>query len=88
MTCKDLLFSPPLLPILRSAPGSGPMFRSTTVAVEPISQTRPTSVQSGADMHPSSTTLETSKHFCQTFEYLMSTCLFFADGDITLILRD
>ncbi|XP_028279817.1 G patch domain-containing protein 8-like [Parambassis ranga] len=42
------------------APGSGPMFRSTTVAVEPASQSiRPEFVQSWADMHPSSATLGT-----------------------------
>ncbi|XP_044070683.1 uncharacterized protein LOC122884622 [Siniperca chuatsi] len=41
------------------APGSGPMFRSTTVAVEPANQTRPDFVQSWADIHTSSTTLGT-----------------------------
>ncbi|XP_029377702.1 uncharacterized protein LOC115055815 [Echeneis naucrates] len=41
------------------APGSGPMFRSTTVAVDPVNQTRPDFVQNWTDMHRSSTTLGT-----------------------------
>lgn len=52
-----LFFCPP-----HSAPGSGPMFRSTTVAVEPANQTRPDIVQNWADIHTSSTTRGTSKH--------------------------
>ncbi|KAM3606010.1 uncharacterized protein V6R79_009036 [Siganus canaliculatus] len=39
------------------APGSGPMFRSTTVAVEPANQTRPDLVQNWADIHASGATL-------------------------------
>ncbi|XP_030011739.1 uncharacterized protein LOC115434134 [Sphaeramia orbicularis] len=47
------------------APGSGPMFRSTTVAVDPANQTRPDFVQNWADIHmsngssSSSSTLDT-----------------------------
>ncbi|CAJ1066775.1 uncharacterized protein LOC117811839 [Xyrichtys novacula] len=43
------------------APGSGPMFRSTTVAVEPGNQTRPDLVQNWADMHPSGSSLGTNQ---------------------------
>ncbi|XP_074532240.1 uncharacterized protein LOC141795307 [Halichoeres trimaculatus] len=42
------------------APGSGPMFRSTTVAVEPGNQSSPDSVQSLANMHTSSSSLGTN----------------------------
>lgn len=55
-----LILSSPLFSPL-SAPGSGPMFRSTTVAVEPTNQPRPDFVQNWADIHTSSTTLGTSK---------------------------
>ncbi|KAM7408312.1 hypothetical protein PAMA_002154 [Pampus argenteus] len=41
------------------APGSGPMFRSTTVAVDPASQTRPHLMQNWANNRTSSTTLGT-----------------------------
>ncbi|XP_018516382.1 uncharacterized protein LOC108872935 [Lates calcarifer] len=41
------------------APGSGPMFRSTTVAVDPSNQTRPDFVQNWADIHTSSPMLGT-----------------------------
>ncbi|CAK6978574.1 uncharacterized protein LOC121912124, partial [Scomber scombrus] len=41
------------------APGSGPMFRSTTVAVDPASQTRPDFMQNWADIRTSGTTLGT-----------------------------
>ncbi|XP_056250782.1 uncharacterized protein LOC130181060 [Seriola aureovittata] len=41
------------------APGSGPMFRSTTVAVDPANQSRPDFVQNWADIHTSSATLGT-----------------------------
>ncbi|XP_071336064.1 G patch domain-containing protein 8-like [Trachinotus anak] len=41
------------------APGSGPMFRSTTVAVDPANQSRPDFVQNWADIHTSGTTLGT-----------------------------
>ncbi|XP_029306115.1 zinc finger protein 804A [Cottoperca gobio] len=41
------------------APGSGPMFRSTTVAVDPANQTRPDFVQNWGDIHTSSATLGT-----------------------------
>ncbi|TMS04565.1 Zinc finger protein 804A [Larimichthys crocea] len=41
------------------APGSGPMFRSTTVAVEPADQSRPDFVQNWADIHTGSATLGT-----------------------------
>ncbi|KAK9542093.1 hypothetical protein VZT92_002087 [Zoarces viviparus] len=41
------------------APGSGPMFRSTTVAVEPANQTRPQFVQNWGDVHNSSASLGT-----------------------------
>ncbi|XP_068182654.1 uncharacterized protein [Antennarius striatus] len=41
------------------APGSGPMFRSTTVAVEPANPTRPHFVQNWADIHTSSSTVGT-----------------------------
>ncbi|XP_042290142.1 uncharacterized protein LOC121912124 [Thunnus maccoyii] len=37
------------------APGSGPMFRSTTVAVDPASQTRPDFMQNWADIRTGST---------------------------------
>ncbi|XP_034041315.1 uncharacterized protein LOC117523815 [Thalassophryne amazonica] len=39
------------------APGSGPMFRSTTVAVDPVNQTRPELVQNWVDIHTSGTTI-------------------------------
>ncbi|XP_037638653.1 uncharacterized protein LOC119495848 [Sebastes umbrosus] len=39
------------------APGSGPMFRSTTVAVDPSNQTRPDFVQNWGDVHPSGAAL-------------------------------
>ncbi|KAF1375434.1 hypothetical protein PFLUV_G00220130 [Perca fluviatilis] len=42
------------------APGSGPMFRSTTVAVEPANQTRPDSVQNWGDNNTSSATQGTN----------------------------
>ncbi|XP_034753997.1 uncharacterized protein LOC117960294 [Etheostoma cragini] len=42
------------------APGSGPMFRSTTVAVEPANQTRPDSEQNWGDSNPSSATMGTN----------------------------
>ncbi|XP_078129907.1 uncharacterized protein LOC144532845 [Sander vitreus] len=42
------------------APGSGPMFRSTTVAVEPANQTRPDSVQNWGDNNTSSAPLGTN----------------------------
>ncbi|XP_034538205.1 uncharacterized protein LOC117811839 [Notolabrus celidotus] len=42
------------------APGSGPMFRSTTVAVEPGNQSRPDSAQSLANMHTSNSSLGTN----------------------------
>lgn len=38
-----------------SAPGSGPMFRSTTVAVEPGNQSGPDLVQNWADIHAGGT---------------------------------
>ncbi|XP_078016916.1 uncharacterized protein LOC144458377 [Epinephelus lanceolatus] len=41
------------------APGSGPMFRSTTVAVEPANQTGPDFVQDWSDVHTSGSTLGT-----------------------------
>ncbi|XP_069000277.1 G patch domain-containing protein 8-like isoform X1 [Embiotoca jacksoni] len=41
------------------APGSGPMFRSTTVAVDPADESRPDFVQNWAGIHPSSATLGT-----------------------------
>ncbi|KAG7513094.1 zinc finger protein 804A [Solea senegalensis] len=41
------------------APGSGPMFRSTTVAVDPAIQTRPDFEQNWDDIHRSSSTLGT-----------------------------
>ncbi|TDH01598.1 hypothetical protein EPR50_G00181690 [Perca flavescens] len=42
------------------APGSGPMFRSTTVAVEPANQTRPDSMQNWGDNNTSSATQGTN----------------------------
>ncbi|XP_068588143.1 uncharacterized protein [Cebidichthys violaceus] len=41
------------------APGSGPMFRSTTVAVEPANQSRPEFVQNWDDIHNSGASLGT-----------------------------
>ncbi|XP_054655135.1 zinc finger protein 804A isoform X2 [Dunckerocampus dactyliophorus] len=41
------------------APGSGPMFRSTTVAVDPASQSNRHLIENWADIHPSSSTLGT-----------------------------
>nr|XP_057920168.1 zinc finger protein 804A [Doryrhamphus excisus] len=41
------------------APGSGPMFRSTTVAVDPASQSNRHLIENWADIHPSSGTLGT-----------------------------
>ncbi|KAM4591253.1 uncharacterized protein PAE49_015256 [Odontesthes bonariensis] len=41
------------------APGSGPMFRSTTVAVDPANQSRPDFERNWADFHPSSASLGT-----------------------------
>ncbi|XP_060896308.1 uncharacterized protein LOC132975633 [Labrus mixtus] len=42
------------------APGSGPMFRSTTVAVEPTNQMRPAFMENWADIHTSGSTLGTN----------------------------
>lgn len=44
-----------------SAPGSGPMFRSTTVAVDPGNQSRPDLVQNWADIHAGGATVGTSE---------------------------
>ncbi|KAM6915898.1 uncharacterized protein FYW49_009000 [Xenentodon cancila] len=51
------------------APGSGPMFRSTTVAVDPDSQSKPGFERNWADFHQSNTTLETKpgSQLSQTF---------------------
>lgn len=84
-----------LYPPLLSAPGSGPMFRSTTVAVDSADQSRPEIVQNGSNIHPSNTTLGTSKSFyplkkacTRLLKYFMSMCLVWVMRISLLILRD
>lgn len=66
--CPNDHFHPP------SAPGSGPMFRSTTVAVNPVSQTR--RENNWVDMYKGSSALETSEpsFFCSfSFSFFFSS---------------